>query len=289
MVSDLVLTQRNTILTSGERFSYLENEAGLPDYWTTLFVTVELRSKSAQNTVLSVLTVLRHLKSSELIHERDLISEFAAEKFLDPTDIDALYDHFTLKRSEVRRRQKIRQSNDVISMQVHHPHSLPVLETVNTHQQKHRMSVVARFLVFLGRTMHRGATNRLKLYTRLDKMAAVMKAKSPKVDRNSGLQGDPNYRSAPPEVYAEAIRLVRIDNPQNPFRENVRLRNQVMFDIMYETGARGGEVLGLQIGDIDWTRNVLKIVRRHDDVQDRRKHQPVANVRRHIKWDIRAA
>ena len=49
-----------------------------------------------------------------------------------------------------------------------------------------------------------------------------------------------------------------------------------MFDIMYETVARGGEVLGLQIGDIDWTRNVLKIIRRHDDVQDRRKHQPVA-------------
>nr|WP_281361040.1 site-specific integrase [Sulfitobacter maritimus] len=102
-----------------------------------------------------------------------------------------------------------------------------------------------------------------------------MKAKAPRVARNSGLQGDPNYRSAPPEVYSEAIRLVRVDNPDNPFRKNVRLRNQVMFDIMYETGARGGEVLGLRIEDVDWSRRVLKIIRRHDDVHDSRKHQPV--------------
>lgn len=77
-----MLTQRNTILTSGERFSYLENEAGLPDYWTTLFVTVELRSKLSQNTILSILSALRHLKLWEDTNQRDLIAEFGAGKFL---------------------------------------------------------------------------------------------------------------------------------------------------------------------------------------------------------------
>jgi len=138
------------------------------------------------------------------------------------------------------------------------------------------MSVAARYLVFVGKTMHRGTINRTELFARIDKMAALMKAKAPRGTRNSGLQGDLNFRSAPPEAYAEAIRLVRTDNPENPFRRSVRLRNQVMFDIMYETGARGGEVLGLQIQDIDWSRSVLKIIRRHDDVNDSRKHQPLA-------------
>ncbi|MBW4961041.1 site-specific integrase [Sulfitobacter sp. CW3] len=124
--------------------------------------------------------------------------------------------------------------------------------------------------------MHRGSANRIAIYQKLDEMAAAMRGKAPKVVRNSGLRNDPNYRSAPPEVYAEVLHLVRVDNPQNPFRENVRLRNQIMFDIMHETGARGGEILGLQIEDVDWTRQVLKIVRRHDDVHDKRKHQPVA-------------
>ena len=111
-------TQRNTILTSGERFSYLENEAGLPDYWTTLFVTVELRSKSAQNTILSVLGALRHLKLWEDANERDLVSEFAAGKFPTPIDIEALYEHVTLKSSEAEKSLNIRKSDDVISMQI---------------------------------------------------------------------------------------------------------------------------------------------------------------------------
>lgn len=252
------------------------DERDLPDYWTTLFVTVELRSKSAQNTILSILSALRQLELWQLINERNLISEFAAENFLKRSDIEALYDHFTLKRSEAEKSRKIRQSNDVISVQIYHPHSLPAMDTVSTHMQKLRMTAASRFLVFMGKTMHRSSANRIAIYRQLDEMAALMKAKAPKARRNSGLQSDPNYRSAPPEVYAEVLRLVRVDNPQNPFRENVRLRNQIMFDIMHETGARGGEILGLQIGDIDWTRRVLRIVRRHDDVHDKRKHQPVA-------------
>lgn len=146
-----MVTQRNTILTSGERFSYLENEAGLPDYWTTLFVTVELRSKSAQNTILSVLGALRHLKLWEDANERDLVSEFAAGKFLTPIDIEALYEHFTLKSSEAEKSLNIRKSDDVISMQIHHPHSISALETASSHQQKNRMSVATRFLIFVGK------------------------------------------------------------------------------------------------------------------------------------------
>lgn len=216
------------------------------------------------------------MKLWEDANERDLVSEFAAGKFLTPFDIEALYEHFTLKSSEAEKSLNVRKSDDVISMQIHHPHSISALETVSSHQQKTRMSVATRFLLFVGKTMHRSSIHRVSLYRELDTMAANMKAKAPKVHRISGLQSDPNYRSAPPEVYAKAIRLVRIDNPQNPFRKNVRLRNQVMFDIMYETGARGGEILGLQIGDIDWTQRILKIVRRHDDIHDSRKHQPVA-------------
>ncbi|MEP4038560.1 hypothetical protein [Pseudophaeobacter sp.] len=103
MVSDQVLIQRNTIHSSDERFSYHEAEDNLPDYWSTLFVTVELRCKLSQNTILSVLGALRHLKIWEDANVRDLVSEFAAGKFLTPIDIEALYEHFTLKSSEAEK------------------------------------------------------------------------------------------------------------------------------------------------------------------------------------------
>lgn len=256
-----MLRQRNSILSRGERFSYLVDERGLPDYWTTLFITVELRFRSTQNTILGILSALRQLELWPLINERNLILEFAAEKFLTSSDIDPLFDYLALKRSEVEKGWKIRQYSDVISLQVHHPQGFPMLDTVSTHTQKLRMSAASRFLVFVGKTMHRSSANRLAIYHKLDEMATAMRVKAPKVVRQSGLQNDPNFRSAPPEVYAQVLQLVRAENPLNPFRKNVRLRNQIMFDIMYETGVRGGEFLGLRIEDVDWTRQTLQIDR----------------------------
>ncbi|KPD11978.1 hypothetical protein AN476_12325 [Phaeobacter sp. 11ANDIMAR09] len=82
LVSGRVLTHRNIIFSSGKRFSYLEAESRLPDYWSTLFVTVELRSKLSQNTILSILGALRHLKLWKDTNQRDLIAEFGAGKFV---------------------------------------------------------------------------------------------------------------------------------------------------------------------------------------------------------------
>jgi len=136
LVSDRVLTQRNSILTSGERFSHFEAEDNFPDYWSTLFVTIELRSRLSQNTILSLLGALRHLKLWEDANERDLVSEFAAGKFPTPIDIEALYEHVTLKSSEAEKSLNILKSDDVISIQIHHPHSISALENVSSHQQK---------------------------------------------------------------------------------------------------------------------------------------------------------
>lgn len=48
-----------------------------------------------------------------------------------------------------------------------------------------------------------------------------------------------------------------------------------MFNVMYETGMRSGEILALKIEDIDWHSGKICVVRRHDDPDDPRRRQPV--------------
>ena len=271
-----MLVQRDCIFDSGERFSFFADTDGVPEYWTTLFVTVNLRPRLTQNSIINVLKDLKHLMLWESTNSRNLIDEFRNKKFLDNDDIMSIHDHSTLKRSEVEKKNKISKSSDVIDMQIYHPFSVQPLETVQPHQQRQRLRNAADYLVFVGRTLHRKSHDRIALYREIDAMEEQIIKVAPRIQRSSGLQSDPDYRSAPPEVFDEVMKIVRVDSPDNPFRKNVRLRNQLMFDIMFETGLRGSEVLGLQIRDIDWSQQILKVVRRHDDVNDTRKRQPVA-------------
>lgn len=69
-----------------------------------------------KNAILSFLSSIRHLKLWEHLIDRDLISEFSAEKFLTTADIASLYEHFALKRAEAERQAQIRKSKDVVTM-----------------------------------------------------------------------------------------------------------------------------------------------------------------------------
>jgi site-specific recombinase XerD len=55
------------------------------------------------------------------------------------------------------------------------------------------------------------------------------------------------------------MEVVKENSPDNPYKnQSIRKRNELMFDVMYNTGMRAGEVLGLYISDIDFS--VWKII-----------------------------
>jgi integrase len=90
------------------------------------------------------------------------------------------------------------------------------------------------------------------------------------------MANDPNAKAPPPEVFEKLMQTIREDSPDNPYmNDGVRKRNAAMFELMYETGMRSGEILALEIGDVDYLIGNVSVVRRHDNPHDPRKRQPV--------------
>ena len=69
--------------------------------------------------------------------------------------------------------------------------------------------------------------------------------------------------------------LIKKGSNKNPFKDCVKLRNELIVNILTETGMRGGELLNLRITDFQYTRRELYVIRRPDDIGDSRLRQPL--------------
>jgi integrase len=71
------------------------------------------------------------------------------------------------------------------------------------------------------------------------------------------------------------VAIVHPGAPDNPWQRGfVRRRNWLMVVLLLATGMRRGELLGLQIGDLDPRQPKLRIIRRADAAEDLRRIQP---------------
>ncbi len=80
-----------------------------------------------------------------------------------------------------------------------------------------------------------------------------------------------------PQYFDEFMTLIAEDSPDNPFKSTqVRKRNWVMFQILFETGMRSGELLGLYVSDVLYDSTGDPMVRIKDRRDDRNDPRPFA-------------
>lgn len=92
------LRRKNFIAQDGERFALLVNEDGLPDFWTTLYMTTKVRSQ-AQTTQRAHLNNLVHINFREKI---------VGERLSDQI-IHVCNDHFKILNDDLLTANEIRQ------------------------------------------------------------------------------------------------------------------------------------------------------------------------------------
>lgn len=77
------------------------------------------------------------------------------------------------------------------------------------------------------------------------------------------------------EVHDRILEVTHPDSPENPWKNrHVRIRNRLIFRWLLELGLRRGELLGIQLGDLDMRSNEVLIARRADDPIEVRKDAP---------------
>lgn len=255
---------------NGERYPFLVDENGAPDFWVTHFVTQNLRMSHTRNGIENYLRSIIHLKSWEQINNRNLLDDIYNGKVPSTNDILSIKEHCSLhaKSLKVQTNRKIVNMNKFYMTKANKP-------TVSNIQQGNRMAHIAEFIYFIGieRVKHKATAS--ELFDKLHEMHQSFK--------NNKLRGgshSPTDKSGiPVNAFEDFVKVARIDSKDNPFKDDlVKLRNYLIIQTLYETGIRASELLALQINDIGTDIRVptISITRRHDNKDDPRLREPTA-------------
>lgn len=72
------------------------------------------------------------------------------------------------------------------------------------------------------------------------------------------------------------LAVIAPDSPDNPWHGDfAKKRNQLVIHWLYELGIRRGELLGIEINDINFANNTVTIARKADSTRDPRRRQPL--------------
>lgn len=267
---------RDLIFSNGERYPILMEENGLPNYWVTLYVTEKLRTSHTQSAISNSLGHLVHLNLWENINDRDLVSDFEHGRLLTDEDVYSIRDHCTLDTRSLKKWLKTSEKN-VVKFAAASTASVTPIQKVSNDHASNRMSQISSYLEFLARTILKTKLIEEEVSNNIETMKNLLLANKPKGSSGKGLTADPNTKAPPPKAFERILSIVKETSPDNPFKgEEVKFRNAVIFEVMEATGMRAGEILGLQIQDIDFQKGKVAVVRRHDAIEDPRKKQPVA-------------
>lgn len=265
------------IFSDGERYPMLVDDAGLPHFWVTLFMTTQVRPNSAQATTMAAyITAIRHFMLWEEAQRRDVFKEFYNLQFLETIDAESLRSHCMLKTGDVKRWHRYQQSQKVSPLHKDYPSVPRTLDSVSGDQARTRYTRIVSYLVFTARAMLRTRPNVQQINKQIEEMEKVLLAKKPAAGKSHATK-NPDDKAPDLEVFDEFLAAVQFDSPRNPYKGEVqKKRNALAFNILHATGMRAGELLGLRLGDIDYQEKEIKVVRRHDDPNDPRSRQPVA-------------
>jgi len=270
----MFLSQHIARFSDGERFPYLEGQDGLMSLWPTLFTFAKSRSSKTANTILNELSAIAHLGLWEKMEKRNLLEELGRQHFPTEEDIMNIRDHCHRDSLDLKRylnRAKY-QSGTLVGIVA--PTQTVSLQKVEKSHAYNRITVIANYLYFCAVTMLRVRPNTGELNSHAKEMHQALLAQRPKGKASrTGLAIHPS-----PQYFDEFMSVVAEDSPDNPFNSReVRSRNFVMFQTLYETGVRSGELLSQYVGDATYDGQgdpIIRIIDRRDDPNDPRINPP---------------
>lgn len=272
----------HTIFADGERYPMYLDDNDIPDFWITMFVTAKLRTSHTANSIENYIRDIVHLRRWEIVEQRDLISEFITGRLLNEEDIHEIRDHCLLDARSINKFIKKKNVSDRVALiNANYPSAKKTFDIVSKTHYANRLGHCAEYLSFCARSILKRNKNFKEILPEIKSMKALIKAQSSKVVKHG--RNSMTHKHPPPKTFEKFMKFIHEDHPDNPFKNpTIRFRNALMFEVMYETGCRSGELLSLQVGDIDTHLCKLSIQRRHDDIHDSRSRQPVAKTQSRI-------
>lgn len=276
-----MLSRKNLIADSGERFILLTQNDGLAEFWTTLFLTSVSRKKSSatarrdadalihlsliEDKIIkkSILQIILSLRTDTMLRKAILDSKM----LLTISEISLIIDWCGITTGELRELEYDYKKNENLNLGLYGQIKKHQQDKVKVSKQKVRVRVISEYLSFIAYQILKLDPNFAEYKKIIDNTVNYIadQISQYKVRRNIA---NPDSKSPPPQVFEKVMELVRPDNEYNSYTDLVKNRNFIILSILFETGMRSGELLQLKIEDIDFSENTIKIKRRHNDAQD---------------------
>lgn len=262
---------KSFIKGDGERYCLLVDQAsGTPLYYPNLFVTTQVRNKSlsysSMEAALGGVSVLLKF----MIESKDnLESRFQQRRFFEVHEMDALRDFCQIKFST---RTISKDKNSVFSLAELRESD----ETISSSTEYVRLTVISNYVRWLAELLTGESRDRATAL-RINKMVKGLESRRPiRRGSNNGLV----EKGLDEKQLAIIFELFRPESQLNPFQdESVKVRNRLMFLLLFHLGIRGGELLGIRIRDINFSKNQILIKRSADEIDDTRLDQPLTKTR----------
>lgn len=237
---------------SGERYCMLvDRETGMPPWWPTLYITTQLRNRgrsvaTMEQALRSIRTLLAFTDAEKInLEERVLTREF-----LDVNEIDLLCDATERKDGETDAQEKS--------------------ESVSKEHQYNRLTTIAQYVEWFARQVL-GRNRTAQDTEAIKEFAGAIRARRPDSDGDE-LDDD---RALTDQARKRLLEIIDPEHAENPFRDRrARQRNALIILMLMQLGLRRGELLGIQVADIDWQEQALSVHRRPDEPDDPRGRQP---------------
>ncbi|WP_249605164.1 site-specific integrase [Chromobacterium sp. IRSSSOUMB001] len=255
------------LLPNGERRSFLVDQHGMEDDYSSLFVISTIRnpglSVASQEAALNAVNVFRGFCC---LHQIDLVERFIGGKYLTFVECESLSNFARQSFGvEAKRLQKVVELGKV---RRGYSYSAPSVAGP-THFK--RLTHIADFAEWMAKY--------LLTHVSQERMGSIAEMRA-QILRHRGLAtqrkddvGGVEFTRRHNQVLNE---LIAPGAERNPFRPDLQLRNLLLVELLRQTGMRRGEVLSLQVRDVDHVKRQVTIRRRHDEKDDPRIDQPVA-------------
>lgn len=263
-------------LSSGERISVLQRESGLPVHEATLFLDRFRTRGRAANTIHFVCSTLTLVHRELDVAGINLLERLRNAQFLSRPELNRLAMAAQYKIDD-HSEEGGKTTKGTISIHRVHPKINPskkAKDLVDITTRAKRLGYMASYLQFLSdymkATLSRQQAQDLADATHIGMQAFY--AEIPSIRRRVKVGARIGLSI---EEQTKLLDTIHPDSSENPWKRGfVQKRNWLIVVLLLATGMRRGELLGLQIKDLDANSPKLMILRRPDKTEDPRIHEP---------------
>lgn len=263
---------------NGERHSVLSRPGGLPVHEATLYLAKYRKRGRAANTIHAVCTVLAFLYRELDAADIDLLKRLRQGQFLTITELNRLADAAQLRTADLPNEDMgelvDKKIINIKRIQTRRKSIVKVTSAVSMATQATRLRYMADYLEFLSAYVGAmlPASTRKELAFESDRALKILLAQVPRVSKRVKLGAREGLSKTEQDTL---LKIIHPDSPENPWkRDFIRQRNWLIILLLLATGMRRGELLGMQIRDLDQRLPKLRIIRRADATEDPRITQP---------------